>query len=127
MGREGSLRELVGNRRLLHTYALGFEGHQLAIHFYVHINTYSSSSTSILTSCYLSIILDFFEQRYWQSRLKDLVEQWSGVELELTDIYGMRRYEDGARLLAHVDREETHATSLIINVAQGEIRTPWKV
>lgn len=55
------------------------------------------------------------------------MEQWSGVELELTDIYGMRRYEDGARLLAHVDREETHAASLIINVAQGAIRTPWKV
>ena len=81
----------------------------------------------LYSPCYLSIILHLFEQRYWQSRLKDLVEQWSGVELELTDIYGMRRYEDGARLLAHVDREETHATSLIINVAQGEIRTPWKV
>ncbi len=49
------------------------------------------------------------------------------MELELTDIYGMRRYEDGARLLTHVDREATHAASLIINVAQSEIRTPWKV
>ena len=36
---------------------------------------------------------------YWQSRLKVLVEEWAGTELELTDIYGMRRYEDGARLL----------------------------
>jgi alkylated DNA repair dioxygenase AlkB len=33
---------------------------------------------------------------------------------------GMRRYEHGARLLTHVDREETHATSMIINIAQGE-------
>jgi hypothetical protein len=49
------------------------------------------------------------------------------VELELTDIYGMRRYEDGARLLTHVDREATHAASLIINVAQGAIREPWAV
>jgi len=64
---------------------------------------------------------------YWQRRLKELVEQWSGVELELTDIYGMRRYEDGARLLTHVDREETHAASLIINVAQGDVREPWPV
>ncbi len=55
------------------------------------------------------------------------MEQWSGVELELTDIYGMRRYEDGARLLTHVDREATHAASLIINVAQSAIRKPWKV
>eukprot|EP01038_Epipyxis_sp_PR26KG_P004435 gene4435-6274_t len=66
-------------------------------------------------------------KRYWQSRLKDLVEQWSGVELELTDIYGMRRYEEGARLLTHVDREHTHAASLIINVAQGNIRKPWHI
>jgi len=49
---------------------------------------------------------------YWHSRLKLLVEEWVGVELELTDIYGMRRYENGARLLTHVDRETTHATSL---------------
>jgi len=64
---------------------------------------------------------------YWQSRLKVMVENWSGTELELTDIYGMRRYEDGARLLTHVDREATHAASLIINVAQGDIREPWPV
>ena len=49
------------------------------------------------------------------------------MELELTDIYGMRRYEDGARLLSHVDREATHAASLIINVAQGDVREPWHV
>ena len=104
----------------------------IALHLPLHSPCYLSIYFTLLSfnhssPCYLSIILDIFEQRYWQSRLKDLVEQWSGVELELTDIYGMRRYEDGARLLAHVDREETHATSLIINVAQGEIRTPWKV
>jgi hypothetical protein len=66
-------------------------------------------------------------KRYWQSRLKDLVQAWSGVELELTDIYGMRRYEDGAQLLTHVDWSATHAASLIINVAQGGIREPWAV
>eukprot|EP01034_Spumella_vulgaris_P023684 gene23684-29929_t len=66
-------------------------------------------------------------KKYWQSRLKTLVEAWSGAELELTDIYGMRRYEDGARLLTHVDRENTHALSLIINVAQEAVRKPWKI
>lgn len=50
-----------------------------------------------------------------------------GVPLELTDIYGMRRYEDGARLLTHVDREATHACSLIVNVAQHAIREPWNI
>ena len=66
-------------------------------------------------------------KRVWQSQLKLLVESWAGVELENTDIYGLRRYEEGARLLHHVDREETHAASLIINVAQGGVRTPWTV
>jgi hypothetical protein len=56
-----------------------------------------------------------------------MVEAWVGVPLELTDIYGMRRYEDGARLLTHVDRINTHAASLIINVDQAEIREPWMV
>jgi hypothetical protein len=37
------------------------------------------------------------------------------------------RYEDGARLLSHVDREATHAASLIINVAQGDVREPWAI
>ena len=73
------------------------------------------------------IIMPWVLKKYWQSRLKDLVQSWSGVELELTDIYGMRRYQDGARLLTHVDREETHAASLIINVGQSNIREPWAV
>ncbi len=66
-------------------------------------------------------------KRYWQARLQQLVEAWVGIPLELTDIYGMRRYEDGARLLTHVDREHTHAASLIVNVAQGGIRQPWNI
>eukprot|EP01038_Epipyxis_sp_PR26KG_P012979 gene12979-17404_t len=64
---------------------------------------------------------------YWQTRLKELVEAWTGVELEYTSIYGLRQYEEGARLLTHVDRTETHAASLIINVAQGNIIEPWNI
>ena len=66
---------------------------------------------------------------YWQTRLRALVEKWIGgnITLENTDIYGMRRYEDGARLLSHVDRQPTHAVSLIVNVAQSNIREPWKI
>jgi hypothetical protein len=58
-------------------------------------------------------------KKLWQRRLMELVEAWSGTKLEETDIYGMRRYETGARLVSHVDREQTHALSLIINIAQG--------
>lgn len=63
----------------------------------------------------------------WQTRLRAMVEDWTQTELENTDIYGMRQYEPGARLLTHVDRESTHAASLIINVAQGNVTSPWAV
>ena len=63
----------------------------------------------------------------WQKRLKDLVEVWAGVPIEQTDMYGLRQYESGARLLTHVDREKTHAVSLIVNIAQGNLTEPWPV
>eukprot|EP00956_Cyclotella_meneghiniana_P006877 scaffold9281_cov28-Cyclotella_meneghiniana.AAC.2 len=63
----------------------------------------------------------------WQGRLKELVEAWTGVELETTDMYGMREYTKGARLLTHVDRESTHAASLIVNIAQEDVDRPWTV
>uniref|UniRef100_A0A7S4JE04 Uncharacterized protein n=2 Tax=Odontella aurita TaxID=265563 RepID=A0A7S4JE04_9STRA len=63
----------------------------------------------------------------WQTRIKDLVEKWAGVELENTSLYGLRRYEEGARLLTHVDRINTHAASVIINVAQGNVAKPWTI
>ena len=63
----------------------------------------------------------------WQGRLKELVEAWTGVELEITDMYGMREYTKGARLLTHVDRESTHAASLIVNIAQEDVDRPWTV
>lgn len=63
----------------------------------------------------------------WQKRLLELVEAWAGVKIEQTDMYGLRRYEHGARLLSHVDREATHAVSLIVNIAQGNLTEPWPV
>lgn len=63
----------------------------------------------------------------WQGRLADLVSAWAGVEVEQTVMYGLRQYEDGARLLTHVDRTPTHAVSLIVNVAQGNLTNPWPV
>lgn len=33
--------------------------------------------------------------------------------------------QDGAWLLPHVDRQETHALSIIMNVDQGGMREPW--
>jgi len=66
-------------------------------------------------------------KKLWQVRLKDVVQEWVGVEIEQTDLYGVRQYEAGARLLTHVDRITTHAVSLIVNIAQGDLTSPWTV
>jgi len=69
-----------------------------------------------------------WELKYiWQKRLKDVVQEWVGEEIEQTDLYGIRQYEAGARLLTHVDRITTHAVSLIVNIAQGNLTSPWTV
>ena len=63
----------------------------------------------------------------YQARLKHMVEEWAGVPVEQTVMYGLRQYTQGARLLTHVDRQATHAVSLIVNVAQGNLTEPWPV
>jgi hypothetical protein len=63
----------------------------------------------------------------WHERLKLLVQEWiGGYSLERTDIYGIRTYQKGARLLSHVDRSETHAASMIVNIDQS-LNTSWPV
>jgi len=75
----------------------------------------------------------FFIQIPWQLkevyqiRLRDLVSEWAGTPVEQTVMYGLRQYESGARLLTHVDRLKTHAVSLIVNVAQGNLTQDWPV
>ena len=138
-------REWGRSRRVKRTFtALGFDRSKLPRDLFASMATYYYNNQNNLmledweSDGYLAHVnwweVDVFMvgmpwglKRYWQARLKDLVEAWSGVELELTDIYGMRRYEDGARLLSHVDREATHAASLIINIAQGNVRDPWAI
>jgi len=64
----------------------------------------------------------------WHNRLMRVVEDWiGGIPLERSDIYGIRIYKKGARLLSHVDRIETHAASMILNVDQVNVTTPWPV
>ncbi len=36
----------------------------------------------------------------------------------------MRRYERGATLTAHIDQQETHVISAILNIAQ-DVDEPW--
>jgi len=61
----------------------------------------------------------------WHSSLLPVLERWVDEKLEATDLYGIRIYQDGAILTSHVDREETHAVSVIINVDQNDMRNDW--
>ena len=46
-------------------------------------------------------------------------------KIEQTSLYGVREYSGMSRLLQHVDITDTHAASIIINVAQFGVREPW--
>jgi prolyl 4-hydroxylase len=65
--------------------------------------------------------------RYSKQRLsKELLgvmEDWYGDKLELTSIYGVRKYTNESVLRMHVDTANTHVVSAIINVDQ-EVNTP---
>ena len=50
-------------------------------------------------------------------------ERWSGVRVVPQVCYGIRIYEPGATLSAHVDRFESHVLAGILNVAQSS--KPW--
>lgn len=56
--------------------------------------------------------------------LKPDMENWSGVELEPTFVYGIREYHRGAILKMHRDRIDTHIISAIINVDQ-DVDSDW--
>ena len=58
------------------------------------------------------------------ANLLPLAEKWSGIELEYSVLYGIRRYIKGNRLSAHTDISKTHIISAIINVDQ-DIDEPW--
>ncbi|VEU39413.1 unnamed protein product [Pseudo-nitzschia multistriata] len=73
------------------------------------------------------VSIPWHTKRVWQDRLNTMVSKWAGVEIEETSMYGLRQYEEGARLLSHVDRIPTHAVSLIVNIAQNNLASPWPV
>ena len=60
--------------------------------------------------------------------LRPQLGEWSGYEpgsLEMTSIYGIRRYTRGSVLRMHVDTVTTHVVSAIINVEQEGVDEDW--
>mmetsp|Transcript_490 Transcript_490/g.761 ORF Transcript_490/g.761 Transcript_490/m.761 type:complete len:508 (-) Transcript_490:128-1651(-) len=89
----------------------------------VHINWWEAEASMV--------VMPWKLKQYWQRELLPFVEEIASVggaaELEDTAIYGMRKYTKGSRLLMHVDREATHAASLIVNVYQQDVLEPWNL
>lgn len=63
-----------------------------------------------------------FKRQIWDG-VKPILEEWSGMELEPSSMYGIRQYTEGAILSPHADRNPL-ITSCIINVAQ-DVDEPW--
>lgn len=63
-----------------------------------------------------------FKRKIWNG-VKPILEEWTGMELEPSSMYGIRMYTDGAVLNPHADRIPL-ISSCIINVAQ-DVDEDW--
>lgn len=68
-------------------------------------------------------------KEHWAAGLHPHIDAWTGgeVETEFTALYGMRIYTEGAVLFPHVDKLQTHVLSLVVNVEQQGMRSPWPI
>lgn len=58
------------------------------------------------------------------TQMKPILEEWSGLQLRMTSLYGIRKYTRDSELRMHVDTLDTHVISCIVNVAQ-EVEEDW--
>mmetsp|Transcript_16020 Transcript_16020/g.44367 ORF Transcript_16020/g.44367 Transcript_16020/m.44367 type:complete len:419 (-) Transcript_16020:242-1498(-) len=63
-----------------------------------------------------------FKQKIWDAA-RPTIEEWTGMELSPSSLYGIRVYQEGAVLAPHVDRLPL-VSSCIINVDQ-DVDEPW--
>ncbi|KAL7550513.1 hypothetical protein ACHAWF_013732, partial [Thalassiosira exigua] len=63
-----------------------------------------------------------FKRKIWDG-VKPILEEWTGMELEPSSLYGIRQYTTGAILSPHADRNPL-ISSCIINVAQ-DVDEDW--
>ena len=62
------------------------------------------------------------KNKIWE-QARPTIEQWTGMKLQPTSLYGIRVYTEGAILSPHVDRLPL-VSSCIINVDQ-DVDEPW--
>lgn len=66
----------------------------------------------------------------WQihNELLSLHEEWSGLKLRPTSIYGLRLNRNGSSLVMHYDKVETHVISAIVHVDHDyDGHEPWPI
>ena len=80
--------------------------------------------TASLSASIASLVFSEATLEALRSGLQPLAERWSGVRLEHTSTYGIRRYTDGSWLISHTDRFRTHVISAILNIGQA-VRRDW--
>lgn len=83
-------------------------------------NTYTNHWYSPTTMLHLGD--ELLRNKVWDATKAEL-ENWVGVELSPSSLYGIRVYHEGAVLAPHVDRIPL-VISAIINVAQ-DVEEPW--
>ena len=88
----------------------------------IELDVIHNINNKIKTKSYL--IANHVLNSYLHDNLKHILEDWSGEELQLTSVYGVRVYPDGSMLKRHVDKYQTHIISAIINVDQ-KVNEPW--
>jgi hypothetical protein len=61
--------------------------------------------------------------------LKELHENWGGMELLPTSAYGVRMYQNGSSLVMHQDKVQTHVISSIVHIAHqyDHDDEPWPI
>lgn len=86
------------------------------------IGTFISSEHTPVPACMVE--LDDHMRSVIREAMLPILEQWAHRKLELTAIYGIREYRQGATLKMHTDKIETHHVSAIVNVRQ-QVNTDW--
>merc|ERR1712151_617237 len=59
------------------------------------------------------------------SEMKEVLQWWTKQHLKHTMTFGLRVYRRGSMLINHLDRQDTHVASAVIQVGQSGVDEGW--
>ena len=98
-----------------------FHARQAANATVEHVPGYIESDQAVASHL---LQLPLAMQQDVHAELHGIMEQWAGIALLPTHVYGIRRYARGALLKVHRDRSGTHVFGASLNIAQ-QLEEPW--